>query len=75
MTIKITKMDPSAKYYVKKPIAIRAIQINEPFEVTTMEGTLTGKIGDYLMEGIHGELYPCDRTIFEESYEESNQKV
>lgn len=75
MTIKITIMDPNAKYYVKKPIAIRAIQINEPFEVITMEGTLTGKIGDYLMEGIHGELYPCDRTIFEESYEESNQKV
>lgn len=60
----------TAKYYTKKPIPIRAIQIDESFEVVTLEGIMTGKPGDYLMEGIKGELYPCDKTIFEESYEE-----
>lgn len=55
----------------KKPIVIHALQLNFPegFEVTTKEGKLFGKPGDYLMFGIKGEKYPCDKEIFEESYE------
>jgi hypothetical protein len=62
-------MPEGAKRYLKKPIPIRAIQIFEDFEVKTLEGTMTGKPGDWLMEGIRGELYPCDMDIFRESYE------
>jgi hypothetical protein len=54
---------------VKKPLPIRCIQIDEPFEVETMEGVMTGKKGDWLMVGIQGELYPCDREIFEKTYD------
>ena len=54
---------------VKKPIPIKCIQIDEPFEVETMEGTLRGKAGDWLMVGINGEIYPCDREIFEKTYD------
>ena len=53
---------------VKKPIPIRCVQINEPFKVETMEGTMEGKAGDYLMIGIKGEMYACDKEIFEETY-------
>ena len=55
----------------KKPIIVHALQLNFPegFEVTTKEGKLRGKPGDYLMFGIEGEKYPCDREIFEKSYE------
>jgi len=59
----------SFKQAVKKPIPIRCIQINEPFKVETMEGTLEGKPGDYLMIGIKGEMYPCDKDIFDETYQ------
>jgi len=46
-----------------------AVQIDVPFEVDTLEGEgLSGKAGDYLMRGVKGELYPCDREIFEETY-------
>lgn len=38
-------------------------------EVKTLEGVLKGKAGDYLIEGVRGELYPCDKEIFEETYE------
>lgn len=55
--------------YHKKPIPISAVQIDEEFEVETMEGIMRGKPGDYLMRGIRGEIYPCDKGIFEESYE------
>ena len=54
---------------VKKPIPIRCIQMQEPFQVETLEGTLQGKAGDYLMVGVRGELYPCEKEIFRETYE------
>jgi hypothetical protein len=54
---------------VKKPIPVRCIQMQEPFRVETLEGTLEGKAGDYLMIGIKGEMYPCARDIFDASYD------
>ena len=59
---------------VKKPILVRCIQLNEPFTVETMEGPMQGKAGDYLIVGVRGEAYPCDREIFEETYEIINKK-
>lgn len=38
--------------------------------VPTLEGTMRCKIGDYLIRGVRGELYPCAKDIFEETYEE-----
>ena len=54
---------------VKKPIPIKCIQIKEPFTVETLEGTMKGKKGDWLMVGVNGEMYPCDRSIFENTYD------
>ena len=54
---------------IKKPIPIKCIQINEPFEVQTMEGVMKGKKGDWLMVGISGEMYPCDDDIFQATYD------
>lgn len=53
----------------KRPITVSAQQMSGAFTVETMEGTLTGKAGDWLMRGVQGELYPCDKTIFEKTYE------
>lgn len=58
----------SFKKAIKKPIPINCIQIDEPFEVETLEGNMTGKKGDWLMVGVNGEMYPCDREIFEKTY-------
>ena len=59
-----------ARLYIKKPIPIQAIQINQTFWVKTIETSngFQGKEGDYLIRGIKGELYICDKEIFEESY-------
>lgn len=54
---------------VKKAIPIEVCQIDQPFVVETMEGPLQGKPGDFLMIGIQGEMYPCDREIFFQTYE------
>lgn len=54
----------------KKPIVIHCKQMNEEFQVDTLEGNYkTGKPGDYLMRGIDGELYICDKEIFEKTYD------
>jgi hypothetical protein len=54
---------------VKRPIVVHAKQIMEEFRVNTLEGNYKqGKPGDYLMRGIDGELYICDRAIFEKTY-------
>lgn len=53
---------------MKKPIPIKCFQMNEEFEIETMEGLMKGKKGDWLMVGINGEMYPCDNTIFEQTY-------
>ena len=55
---------------MKRPIVVHATQINEEFRVDTLEGNYKqGKPGDYLMRGVDGELYICDREIFEKTYD------
>ena len=57
------------KLYRKKPLEIRAREMTEDFVVETLEGTMKGNAGDYLIRGIKGEEYPCQKDIFEASYE------
>jgi hypothetical protein len=38
--------------------------------VKTLEGTMRAELGDYLIRGVEGELYPCKSSIFEATYEE-----
>jgi len=66
--IKGNPPDVAYKQAVKKPIPVKCFQIDEPFTVETMEGLMKGKKGDWLMIGIHGEMYPCDKVIFEKTY-------
>jgi len=53
----------------KKPVVVNATPMPAPFEVETLEGTMRGDQGDILIEGVEGELYPCDAGIFYETYE------
>ncbi len=62
------RMTTGFETWFKKPVAIRAKQMPEPFEVKTLEGTMKGKTGDYLIIGIKNEQYPCDKKIFEATY-------
>ena len=57
------------KNYRKKPMVIQAEQQDKAFEVETLEGASKGKAGDYLIIGIKGEKYPCNKEVFEASYE------
>ncbi len=38
-------------------------------EVSTREGIMRGDIGDMIIKGVQGELYPCKPDIFAATYE------
>lgn len=37
--------------------------------IDTLEGTMTADIGDWVIQGIKGEFYPCKPDIFAATYE------
>lgn len=44
---------------------------NMPCEllIQTLEGTHHVSVGDYVIKGVNGELYPCKPDIFAKTYE------
>jgi hypothetical protein len=37
--------------------------------IETLEGQHTAQPGDFIIQGVKGELYPCKPDIFEQTYE------
>lgn len=37
--------------------------------IPTLEGNHVAKVGDWIIKGVKGELYPCKPDIFEQTYE------
>lgn len=56
---------------------LRDRPIDSPFDhdhetmadIETLEGTHRANHGDYIIQGVKGELYPCKPDIFEMTYE------
>ena len=38
-------------------------------EIFTLEGRMCANVGDYVIRGVKGEIYPCKPDIFEATYE------
>lgn len=36
--------------------------------IATLEGNMTAVVGDYIIRGVAGEIYPCKPEIFEKTY-------
>ena len=56
------------KRYMKKPVVIEAERLTEETYIDTLEGTMKGNAGDWLIHGVEGELYPCKDEIFKKTY-------
>ena len=37
--------------------------------IYTLEGDMTASLGDYIIKGVKGEMYPCKPDIFELTYD------
>lgn len=46
-----------------------------PYElfIKTLEGDMKVSVGDYVIQGIKGEIYPCKPDIFEQTYEPAGE--
>ena len=42
---------------------------NDCVYITTLEGEMRAKLGDWVIIGVKGEAYPCDKYIFDATYE------
>lgn len=43
-------------------------------DIATLEGTMTAEVGDWIICGVKGELYPCKPDIFEATYDEVDDR-
>lgn len=48
---------------------------NPTLKINTLEGVMTASVGDYIIKGVQGELYPCKPDIFELTYEEIDNEA
>jgi len=53
----------------KKPVVIEAFQATERQVIHTLEGDMVAEIGDWIITGVKGEIYPCKPDIFELTYD------
>lgn len=49
----------------KKPSEEHTVSL----EISTLEGNMTAKEGDYIIKGVNGEFYPCKPDVFNKTYE------
>jgi hypothetical protein len=52
----------------KQPVQIKARRLDEPRTIETREGTMEADAGDWLIEGVEGERYFCQDSVFRDSY-------
>jgi hypothetical protein len=43
-------------------------QTDDGLIVHTLNGDVLADYGDWIIRGVHGEFYPCDPKVFEETY-------
>ena len=61
-------IDPFEKFQ-KIPLIVEAYQTEVEQDIETLEGTMHANVGDWIIRGVKGELYPCKPDIFEKTYE------
>lgn len=49
---------------------IPRIELEDTLVIDTLGGALRAKVGDYVIESVRGEYYPCDPVLFESVYYE-----
>lgn len=55
--------------WYKRALESGSIKINKnEIIVTTLEGEMRCGEGDYIIQGVRGELYPCNGDIFAQTY-------
>ena len=59
---------PERPKWLRGPNVI-ADHSEETLDIQTLEGLMTARVGDWVIRGVKGELYPCKPDIFAATYE------
>lgn len=43
---------------------------DKTIRIRTLEGVMKANVGDFIIKGVQGELYPCKADIFKATYDE-----
>ena len=54
---------------------VLTFESKEELYVNTLEGKMMVSIGDYIIRGVQGELYPCKPDIFKATYELAEKEI
>lgn len=63
------RIDNCPDWFMDKVSTNEIITTETECSINTLEGWMVGQKGDYIIQGIKGEIYPCKSDIFEASYE------
>jgi|CXWL01.1.fsa_nt_gi hypothetical protein len=55
--------------HVEVPKDRRIVHHGDHLQIPTLEGVMRANDGDYVIQGVKGEIYPCKPEIFEASYD------
>lgn len=58
----------------KRPLTVSAFQAKVRLLIHTLNGIIAAEPGDYIIKGIKGEFYPCNKELFEQTYEVLNKE-
>lgn len=50
-------------------LGLHAEQKGDSILIPTLEGVMEASLGDWIIQGVNGEFYPCKPDIFEKTYE------
>lgn len=71
--ISFTGLHPSAGKWTWEEY--ESVVKNEGLKIFTLEGPLMASIGDWIIQGVKGEFYPCKPDIFESTYEKVGERI
>lgn len=61
--------EPRPDWFCDRVSANEIVTYPTHCEIQTLEGVMRGERGDFIIQGVKGEIYPCKPDIFEATYE------
>jgi hypothetical protein len=62
-------VDPRPDWFCDKVSTNDILTYETHCSIMTLEGMMRGEVGDYIIQGVKGEIYPCKPDIFAATYE------
>ncbi len=65
-----SNLDPAVpEWFVTGVLSKNVVAAPDHITIVTLEGVMRGDVGDWIIRGVNGEIYPCKPDIFAATYE------